>query len=57
MATSGTAVAAVSYARNAGKVDGKDASSARASLKSAAGNVVATRAAGSGKGKIPGGTV
>lgn len=54
MATSGTAVAAVSYAKNAGKVDGKDASSARASLRSAAGNVVATRAAGANKGKIPG---
>jgi hypothetical protein len=54
MATSGTAVAAVSYARNAGKVDGKDASSARSSLKRAAGNVVATRAAGPDAGKIPG---
>lgn len=54
MATSGTAVAAVSYAKNAGKVDGKDASSARSSLQRAAGNVVATRAAGADKGKIPG---
>jgi hypothetical protein len=54
MATSGTAVAAVSYAKNAGKVDGKDASSAGASLKSAAGNVVATAPRGPERGKIPG---
>ena len=54
MATTGTAVAAVSYAKNAGKVDGKDANSARASLRSAAGNLVATRAKGPDKGKIPG---
>jgi hypothetical protein len=54
MATSGTAVAAVSYARNAGKVDGKDAVHAGAKLSQAAGDVVATNRTGPDRGKIPG---
>src|SRR3712207_2034701 len=53
MAGTGTAVAAVNYARNAGKVDGKDAVKASASLGRAAGNVVATRKDGTRAGKIP----
>lgn len=54
MASTGTAVAAVSYATNAGKVDGKDAVYSGATLSQAAGNVVATAGSGSNKGKIPG---
>lgn len=50
---SGTAVAAASYASNAGKVDGRDAVSAKASTNSAAGNLVATNTTGLDKGKIP----
>lgn len=50
---SGTAVAAVSYANNAGKVDGRDAVSSKSSLNRAAGNLVATEAKGADKGKIP----
>jgi hypothetical protein len=53
MATSGTAVAAVSYARNAGKVDGKSAVGASSSLKRAKGKLVATARGGSNPGKIP----
>lgn len=53
-ASTGTAVAAVSYARNAGKVDGKDAVYSGATLRQAAGNVVATASRGDGRGKIPG---
>lgn len=51
---SGTAVAAVSYATNAGKVDGRDAVSSKSSTSKAAGNLVATDAKGEDKGKIPG---
>ena len=54
MATSGTAVAAVSYARNAGKVDGKSAVASSSSLRRAAGNLVATARSGPDRGKIPG---
>jgi hypothetical protein len=54
MASTGTAVAAVSYAENAGKVDGKDAVHAGAKLSEAAGDVVATNKSGTNKGKIPG---
>jgi hypothetical protein len=50
MAMSGTAVAAVNYANNAGKVDGKDAHSSRASNKAARGDLVATDR---GNGRIP----
>jgi hypothetical protein len=54
MATTGSAVAAVSYATNAGKVDGKDAVYAGAKLSQAAGDLVATNRSGPDKGKIPG---
>ena len=54
MASTGTAVAAVSYATNAGKVDGKDARAASATRAQAAGDLVATNRSGSDKGKIPG---
>ena len=53
-ATSGTAIAAVSYARNAGKVDGKSAVASTATLKRAAGKLVATDRSGADRGKIPG---
>jgi hypothetical protein len=53
MATTGTAVAAVNYARNAGKVDGKSAVSSTATLKRAAGKLVATNPGGAERGKIP----
>jgi hypothetical protein len=53
MATSGTAIAAVDFARNAGAVDGKSAVSAKSSLSRAAGKLVATSKSGPDKGKIP----
>jgi hypothetical protein len=49
----GTSVAAVSYARNAGKVDGYDAVKASSSTSKAAGNLVAANKSGADKGKIP----
>jgi hypothetical protein len=54
MASTGTAVAAVNYAANAGKVDGKSAVYSGSSRSQAAGNVVATNGSGDDKGKIPG---
>lgn len=54
MATTGTAVAAVTYATNAGKVDGKDAYHAGNKRSKVAGDLVATRKKGEDKGKIPG---
>ena len=54
MATTGSAVAAVNFARNAGAVDGKSAVSAGASLRQARGNLVATARGGSEAGRIPG---
>jgi hypothetical protein len=54
VALSGTAVAAVDFARNAGAVDHKSAVSASASLKRSAGKLVATASAGPGKGRVPG---
>lgn len=54
MATTGTAVAAVSYARNAGAVDGKSAVRASSSVARAAGKLVATNRGGADRGKIPG---
>lgn len=54
MATTGSAVAAVNYARNAGAVDGKSAVSAGASLTSAKGRLVATAKGGENAGRIPG---
>jgi hypothetical protein len=53
MATTGSAVAAVSFARNAGAVDGKSAVSASSSLRHAAGRLVATARSGGHKGRIP----
>jgi hypothetical protein len=54
VALSGTAVAAVDFARNAGAVDGKSAVSSNASRSTAAGKLIATQTAGSDKGQIPG---
>jgi hypothetical protein len=53
MATTGTAVAAVDFARNAGAVDGLSAVSAGSSTNRAAGRLVATARGGSNKGQIP----
>ena len=53
VALSGTAIAAVDFAQNAGAVDGKSAVGAKASLHSAAGKLVATSTGGNGKGQIP----
>ena len=52
VALSGTAVAAVTYARNAGAVDGKSAVSSGASRADAAGRLVATQRSGPGQGRI-----
>ena len=49
----GTSVAAVSFARNAGAVDGKSAVFSGATVNSAAGKLVATNRSGSDKGQIP----
>lgn len=54
VALSGTAVAAVSFARNAGAVDGLSAVRARASNARAAGKLVATNRGGRNRGKLPG---
>ena len=54
MATTGTAVAAVNYATNAGAVDGKSAVADGATLSQAAGRLVATRRSGEAKGRIAG---
>jgi hypothetical protein len=54
MASTGTAFAAVTFATNAGKVDGKDARAASATRAQAAGDLVATNRSGDDKGKIPG---
>ncbi|MEA2438401.1 MAG: hypothetical protein QOF65_2957 [Thermoleophilaceae bacterium] len=51
---SGTAVAAVDFARNAGAVDGHSAVSSDASLSAAKGKLVATANEGSARGRIPG---
>ncbi len=53
MATTGTAVAAVDFASNAGRVDGYSAVGASSSNNRAAGNLVATARGGSNKGQIP----
>lgn len=52
MALSGTAVAAVNFAANAGAVDGKSAVADGALLSQAAGRLVATQRSGAGKGRI-----
>ena len=53
LSTSGSAVAAVSYASRAGSVDGHSAVGASSSLQHAAGNLVATAKGGSMSGQIP----
>lgn len=53
VALSGSAIAAVDFVQNAGAVDGKSAVGAKASLREAAGKLVATSTGGSGKGQIP----
>jgi hypothetical protein len=53
LSTSGSAVAAVSYASRAGSVDGYSAVGASSSLQHAAGNLVATARGGSMAGQIP----
>ena len=52
MASTGSAVAAVSFARNAGAVDHKSAVGSGATLSHAAGKLITTQAKGAGKGKI-----
>jgi hypothetical protein len=52
MASTGSAVAAVSFARNAGAVDGKSAVASGAILKHAAGRLVTTQKKGAGRGTI-----
>ena len=53
VALSGTAIAAVDFAQNAGAVDDRSAVGASASLRDAAGKLVATASGGEGKGQIP----
>ena len=53
MATTGTAAAAVNFARNAGAVDGRSAVLANTSREHAAGKLVATRRGGAHVGQIP----
>ena len=52
-AMTGTGVAAVSFARNAGAVDGKSAVAAGSSLRGATGKLVATASGGADAGRIP----
>lgn len=54
VALSGTAVAAVDFARNAGAVDGKSAVSSTVSLGKAKGKLVAASESGKSAGRIPG---
>jgi hypothetical protein len=54
VALSGTAVAAVDYARNAGAVDGKSAVASDVTLAAAKGKLVATSPSGTSRGRIPG---
>lgn len=53
LAMGGTSIAAVSFARNAGAVNGKSAVSSTSSLRRAAGKLVATKSSGPGRGQIP----
>lgn len=53
MSTTGGALAAVNFARNAGRVDGHDAVGAGASTARAAGKLVATYPRGEDRGEIP----
>jgi hypothetical protein len=50
----GTSIAAVNYASRAGSVDGKSAVYSGASLRQAAGKLVATERSGDHKGRLPG---
>lgn len=50
----GTGIAAVNFARNAGAVDGKSAVASSAKLNRAAGRLVATARRGEDRGRIPG---
>jgi len=52
VALSGTAIAAVNFATNAGAVDGKSAVASGTTLSRAAGKLVATQRTGAAKGKI-----
>jgi hypothetical protein len=52
VALGGTAVAAVSFATNAGAVDGKSAVASGATLSQSNGKLVATQRSGTGKGKL-----
>jgi hypothetical protein len=54
VALSGTAIAAVDFASNAGAVDGKSAVSSAATLARAQGKLVATAGSGASRGRIPG---
>ena len=54
VAMGGTSVAAITYARNAGAVDGKSAVASSVTLDRAAGKLVATASRGPNKGRIPG---
>ena len=54
VALSGTAIAAVDFAANAGAVDGRSAVGARTSVRHAAGRLVATARKGHDRGRIPG---
>ena len=54
MASTGTAVAAVNFAQNAGAVDGKSAVRSSVTRSTAAGRLVATASRGLLKGRIPG---
>jgi hypothetical protein len=54
VALSGSAVAAVNFARNAGAVDGRSAVSASSSLRHSKGKLVAAAGAGPSRGRIPG---
>ncbi|MCW2992427.1 MAG: hypothetical protein JWM73_3021 [Solirubrobacterales bacterium] len=53
LAAAGTSVAAISFAKNAGAVDGKSATGAASSQKNAAGKLVATASGGPLKSKVP----
>ena len=53
LSMTGGAIAAVNYARNAGKVDGYDAVQAKSSNEKAAGRLVATYPGGEQKGRLP----
>lgn len=52
LAGTGSAIAAVTYATNAGAVDGKSAVASGATLNRAAGKLVATQRSGSDRGRI-----